>query len=137
MNITKFSPLISCTTYTKETYLKEISIEDFLNIEESSFISFTDGTVKRKNQIESVKNASSAQYFEYNILPWLSHEYKKHYNKLKDKCPDDIEHNVLLWVLKARYEREKYEEEINKPMTPEEKEQRKKSIELITRKLNI
>jgi hypothetical protein len=42
MNITKFSPLISCTTYTKETYLKEISIEDFLNIEETSFISFTD-----------------------------------------------------------------------------------------------
>jgi len=68
-DITKFSPLISCTTYSKETYLKEISIDDFLRIEESAFIEFTDGILKRKNQIESVKNATSAQYFEYNILP--------------------------------------------------------------------
>lgn len=137
MNLTKFSPLISCTTYTNETFLKEISIEDFLKIEESSFISFTDGTIKRKNQIESVSNATSAQYFEYNVLPWLSNEYKKHYNEVKDKCPKDISHDALLNVLKTRYEREKYEDEVNKPMTPEQKEQRKKIIEKITRKLNF
>jgi len=136
-DITKFSPLISCTTYSKETYLKEISIDDFLRIEESAFIEFTDGILKRKNQIESVKNATSAQYFEYNILPWLSSEYKKHYNEVKDKCPEDISHDVLLNVLKTRYERDSYEQEVNKPMTPEEKEQRKQSIEKIARKLNI
>lgn len=137
MYLTKYAPLLCCTTYAKESFLKEITIEDFLNIEESSFISFTDGTIKRKNQIESVKNASSAQYFEYNVLPWLSDAYKKHYNELKGKCPDDIEHNILLWVLKTRYEREKYEEEVNKPMTQQEKDQRKKSIELIKRTINF
>lgn len=62
---------------------------------------------------------------------------QKHYNEVKDKCPEDISHDVLLNVLKTRYERDSYEQEVNKPMTPEEKEQRKQSIEKIARKLNI
>lgn len=100
-------------------------------------MSFSDGTLKRKNQIETVVNASSAQYFEHNVLPWLSDEYKKHYFELKDTCPKDIQHDVLLDVLKRRHEREMYEKEVNAPMTEEEKEQRKKSILLKKRILNI
>lgn len=136
-NITTFDPLISCTTYKWEVLIKKIDLETFIKIPDSDFIIFEWWVSHRKNQIESVSNANSAQYFEYNVLPWLSNEYKKHYKEVKDTCPKDISHDVLLNVLKTRYEREKYEEEVNKPMTQEEKEQRKKSIELITRKLTI
>lgn len=136
-SITKYDPLISCTTYKKDTYVRKMDIKTFMIIPESDFIDFEWWIVLRKNQIESVKNASSAQYFEYNVLPKLSPEYKKYYNELNGKCPEDIEHDVLLWVLKARYERDRYENEVNKPMTPEEKEQRKQSINLIKRTLNF
>lgn len=136
-DIINYDPLISCTTYKKEIYVRKMNIKTFMSIPESDFIDFEWWICLRKNQIESVSNATSAQYFEYNVLPWLSDWYKKQYNSIKDTCPKDISHDVLLNVLKTRYEREKYEEEVNKPMTPEEKEQRKKSIELITRKLKI
>lgn len=136
-DIINYDPLISCTTYKKEIYVRKMNIKTFMSIPESDFIDFEWWICLRKNQIESVSNATSAQYFEYNVLPWLSNEYKKHYKEVKDKCPEDVSHDVLLNVLKTRYEREKYEDEVNKPMSSEEKEQRKKSIEMKKKILNF
>jgi len=134
-DITNYEPLISCVAYDKEVLLKKCTIKQWHMIPDTDFVLFEWDISRRKNQIESVRNASSAEYFELNVLPWLSKEYKEEYAKIRSQCPKDIKHSLLLEKIKENYERKKYEEEIERPLTPEEKEQRRKIVELYKIKL--
>lgn len=137
VEITQYNPLIFATTYEWETYLKQCSLKQWHQIADSDFVSFEWWIEIRKNQIKAVWNATSAQYFETHVLPWLSQEYKEEYEKIKWICPKDIKHSVILDTIKRNHERKKYEEEMNRPPTQKEIEQRKKIIELYRIKLWI
>lgn len=134
-DITNYEPLISCVAYDKEVLLKKCTIKQWHMIPDTDFVLFEWDISRRKNQIESVRNASSAEYFELLVLPWLSKEYKEEYNKLKVHCPRDIKHSVLMDKIKENYKQKKIEEDMLKPLTKEQKEQRRKIVELYKIKL--
>lgn len=134
-DITTYEPLISCVAYDKEVLLKKCTLKQWHMIPDTDFVLFEWDISRRKNQIESVRNASSAEYFELSVLPGLSKWYKEEYYKLKFHCPKDIKHSVLMDKIKENYERKKYEEEMERPLTPDEKEQRRKIVELYKIKL--